>query len=452
MQKLRSFTVLTAIMLSLSMAGISQSGGVFQITRSVIAGGGGNSAGGVFNLDGTTGQCVAGSTSTGGLFSVAGGFWGGGTVVGTPTPTATPTSTPTATPTSTPTATPTATPTGTPTATPTATPTNPPTATPTPGGGAGFESDLAPRPDGDGFVVSTDVVQARRFTVGLDTPATSPNEFQRADSAPIATRGDGLIISSDVVQSRRYAAGLDAPQTAGGPTVPAEQPEPETSQTSRSIRAVSKGAVRGGSVTIPFVLDSDGSAMAAGFRITFDTARLRRPTVILGASAAVDGAVLTVNDSIEGELSVLVDSAYPLGDNELVRVTFEVAADAPAGPTAVRFVLGRTSLSDQFANELPMNSLEATVTIANEQSQSVAISGRILSSDGRGIRNAKVTITDPSDRKRTVVTSSFGFYRIERLSARKKYTVAVASRRHDFAPRVVVIGENLGEVDFAPRE
>ena len=57
---------------------LPQSGGTFTITKSVIAGGGGRTTGGTFTLDGTIGQSVAGTNSTGGTFSLISGFWGGG--------------------------------------------------------------------------------------------------------------------------------------------------------------------------------------------------------------------------------------------------------------------------------------------------------------------------------------------------------------------------------------
>ena len=57
---------------------LSQSGGSFQIEKSVIAGGGGQTVGGAFTLDGTIGETVGGTTSTGGTFALGGGFWGGG--------------------------------------------------------------------------------------------------------------------------------------------------------------------------------------------------------------------------------------------------------------------------------------------------------------------------------------------------------------------------------------
>ncbi|MBN4082625.1 hypothetical protein JYS44_00145 [Phycisphaeraceae bacterium AH-315-B13] len=49
----------------------------FAIEKSVIAGGGGSSAGGSFSLSGTIGQHDAGSPMTGGSFSLTGGFWAG---------------------------------------------------------------------------------------------------------------------------------------------------------------------------------------------------------------------------------------------------------------------------------------------------------------------------------------------------------------------------------------
>ena len=67
-------SVVLGLVMSLSV--IPQSGGGFEVQRSVIAGGGGDSAGGVFAVTGTLGQGVAGSTSNGGGFAVNGGFWG----------------------------------------------------------------------------------------------------------------------------------------------------------------------------------------------------------------------------------------------------------------------------------------------------------------------------------------------------------------------------------------
>ncbi len=64
------------LILFLSIAAQSQTGGNFTITQSVVASGGGpQMTGGVFSLDGTIGQPVAGTNSADGAFSVRGGFW-----------------------------------------------------------------------------------------------------------------------------------------------------------------------------------------------------------------------------------------------------------------------------------------------------------------------------------------------------------------------------------------
>lgn len=65
------------VLFSFAVSIAAQSGGAFVIQKSVIAGGGGRSAGGTFTLDGTIGQPVAGSSSSGGGYDLAGGFWGG---------------------------------------------------------------------------------------------------------------------------------------------------------------------------------------------------------------------------------------------------------------------------------------------------------------------------------------------------------------------------------------
>ena len=74
-----SYLTVLLVFAFLTATASAQSGGTFVIQKSVIAGGGGQSSGGAFTLDGTVGQPVAGTTSTGGTFELGGGFWGGGT-------------------------------------------------------------------------------------------------------------------------------------------------------------------------------------------------------------------------------------------------------------------------------------------------------------------------------------------------------------------------------------
>jgi hypothetical protein len=103
MERILVFLLCISFALLASFRASGQSGGIFEIKRSVIAGGGGLAGGDIFSLDGTIGEPVAGTTISGGIFSAEGGFWSNGAAA---TQTATPTDTPTSTPTATPTATP----------------------------------------------------------------------------------------------------------------------------------------------------------------------------------------------------------------------------------------------------------------------------------------------------------------------------------------------------------
>jgi hypothetical protein len=60
-------------------AHVGAQGSGFVVTRQVIAGGGGSSAGGVFRVDGTIGQPDADPLhpTTGGVYAIIGGFWPG---------------------------------------------------------------------------------------------------------------------------------------------------------------------------------------------------------------------------------------------------------------------------------------------------------------------------------------------------------------------------------------
>ncbi|MFT3746469.1 MAG: lamin tail domain-containing protein [Pyrinomonadaceae bacterium] len=82
----------------------------------------------------------------------------------------------------------------------------------------------------------------------------------------------------------------------------------------------------------------------------------------------------------------------------------------------------------------------------------VEVSGRVLTPDGRGLRNATVTITDSMGNRRTATTSSFGFYHFTDVEAGGSYSVSVTARRYRFTPRIVQVQDTLTDVDFVGQE
>ena len=111
MKKRIWFLSAAALLCGLVVAGFVWANSTPDINWWVIGGGGGHAEAGIYALDATIGQPVAGKAADTG-YELCSGFWCGMVEAAPPlTPTATPTATPTGT--LTPTATPTATPTGT---------------------------------------------------------------------------------------------------------------------------------------------------------------------------------------------------------------------------------------------------------------------------------------------------------------------------------------------------
>ncbi|MEO7658934.1 MAG: carboxypeptidase-like regulatory domain-containing protein, partial [Pyrinomonadaceae bacterium] len=93
-----------------------------------------------------------------------------------------------------------------------------------------------------------------------------------------------------------------------------------------------------------------------------------------------------------------------------------------------------------------------TVTVTDQAAPSVEVSGKVLTPDGRGLRNTQVTITDKYGVARTVTTSSFGTFRFDAVTPGETYTIAVTSKRYRFASRQVTINDNQADVDFSAQE
>jgi CSLREA domain-containing protein len=79
---------------------------------------------------------------------------------------------------------------------------------------------------------------------------------------------------------------------------------------------------------------------------------------------------------------------------------------------------------------------------------SVSISGKVLTPDGRGLRNAIVFLTDSAGITQTTRTTSFGYYRFEGIQAGQTIIIGIRSRLYQFESRVMTLNEDLVDVDF----
>lgn len=138
------------------------------------------------------------------------------------------------------------------------------------------------------------------------------------------------------------------------------------------------------------------------------------------------------------------------------------AVNLPAG-AAVTFILRATVSANATGNLTNTATITAPpgVTDANTANNSatdvdtlrttasgVEVSGRVLTPDGRGLRNAQVVMVDASGVARTAMTSSFGYFSFTQVAAGQTYVIGVNSRGYRFASRVIDVTDALTDLSF----
>jgi hypothetical protein len=73
----------------------------------------------------------------------------------------------------------------------------------------------------------------------------------------------------------------------------------------------------------------------------------------------------------------------------------------------------------------------------------VAVSGRVTTAAGEGLRNAFVTMTKSSGESITARSSSFGYYSFAEVEIGHTYVLTVNSKRYTFTPRLISVTEEL---------
>jgi photosystem II stability/assembly factor-like uncharacterized protein len=77
-----------------------------------------------------------------------------------------------------------------------------------------------------------------------------------------------------------------------------------------------------------------------------------------------------------------------------------------------------------------------------------SVIGRVLSANMRGLANARVSITDSANEKRTIFTNGLGFFTFGQVPTGASYSMAVTSKRFRFSPRNIDVGADLTVSDF----
>lgn len=128
------------------------------------------------------------------------------------------------------------------------------------------------------------------------------------------------------------------------------------------------------------------------------------------------------------------------GSGAIYRVA--VSKLTPSG--AVRAWVVASAAQDSFGNlNLQSTFTDNSVTLVLPAS----LSGRVVDSNDRGLRNALVTITNSQNVTISMPTSSLGFYSFTDIPA-GTYSISVNSKRYRFENRVLMVSGDLSAEDF----
>lgn len=159
-----------------------------------------------------------------------------------------------------------------------------------------------------------------------------------------------------------------------------------------------------------------------------------------------------------GDLTAGLTFIYLAGDVDGTEANYRLIRSA-AGSAPLRFPNGApcpgagSPCVDAAANTI----FASPVTVFNNfwtagepvapTAANVTVGGRVFA-EGRGLRNAVVTITDSTGATRSTRTSSFGYYSFADVAVGREYVISVAGKGYAFQPLIVTVNDNVGDLDF----
>jgi len=222
-------------------------------------------------------------------------------------------------------------------------------------------------------------------------------------------------------------------------------------------------ATAGQQIVVPVILNNPGvpPGVPPNNISNYDFAVLFNSSVLtatgIDTTGTLSAGTLASGTPTAGRLGVS-DIAFPTaitGSGTLVKLIFTVNAGAAVGATTTLDIDTSGANTYGFGDADSGNTLSPTATdgafiVAATTAASVTISGRVLTSSGAGLRNARVTLTDAAGRVHSVLTSAFGRYSFDGVPSGASYVVGVQAKSYNFQSRLVTVTDSLANVDFAP--
>jgi hypothetical protein len=78
----------------------------------------------------------------------------------------------------------------------------------------------------------------------------------------------------------------------------------------------------------------------------------------------------------------------------------------------------------------------------------VIIGGRVLTPDGQPISGVRISLLNSAGVVKTALSNAFGYFRFYGVPAGQTYILAATAKNHEFAPQVVTVDNEIGDLDL----
>jgi hypothetical protein len=227
----------------------------------------------------------------------------------------------------------------------------------------------------------------------------------------------------------------------------------------RELRVENANSSAGQIVTVSLPVDAFGDESGYGFTLTYINAILQNPSVVIGTAGGnrfcnttVAGTIQCSVRNFSGENpNSTTDQIGEIGagnNQQLVKITFTVASNAPSGTTPL--TLSNVNASNDAAQSLAITSQNGTVAISGPTAAEVSVSGNVVNTNGAGVRNVRLTLTSSSGESRTVLSGESGYYEFTEVVVGETYILTVSAKKYTVpeSPRILNINDELNEINF----
>ncbi len=176
------------------------------------------------------------------------------------------------------------------------------------------------------------------------------------------------------------------------------------------------------------------------------------PTNTTFVSATGSAGVTVTSNTPPGGQTVVTGMIATLasGASATITVVSNVAPGTPAGTRITNIATVATATTDAVSANNRAAATVTVVTVLAPTAASATISGRVLTSKGRGLPGATVVLTDLNGEVKYAVANSRGFYRFSDIKVGENYLLSVRSKRYGFTTQNIFVTEDLTDIDIMP--